>query len=69
MSILDYYQFTQMNMKKMSLISMNEYSKLFYPTLANNFEIGLLLNNWLISTQLPNSAQKKTTKDNKKTYV
>lgn len=57
MNILDYYQLTQklteMNMKKLSDITVNEYSKFFHPSLAQQLYIGSSVHNWFnICTQL-----------------
>jgi hypothetical protein len=53
MNILDYYQLTQTNMNKLHKITINEYSKLLHPSLAQQFNIGSSVHNWLnICTQL-----------------
>lgn len=57
MNILDYYQLTQnlteMNMRKLSEITVNEYSKLLHPSLAQQIYIGSSVYNWInICTQL-----------------
>jgi hypothetical protein len=57
MNALDYYELNQklmeMNIKKLSDITVNEYSKFLHPSLAQQLYIGSSVHNWLnICTQL-----------------